>query len=158
ITDVMMPKLDGFGLVQQLRADPATATVPVLMLSARAGEEARVEGLHAGADDYIVKPFSARELMARGSGAIELARLRREVAAAKERAAGILENMTDGFMAIDQEWRLTHVNAETERILGASRTKLLGKNHWDLFPAAVGTIVDDEYRRALAEQAPVSFE
>lgn len=65
ITDVMMPELDGFGLVAALRADPATRDLPVLMLSARAGEEARAEGLEAGADDYLVKPFSARDLMAR---------------------------------------------------------------------------------------------
>ena len=60
LADVMMPGLDGFALLRALRADPRTATIPVLLLSARAGEEARVEGLEAGADDYLVKPFSAR--------------------------------------------------------------------------------------------------
>src|SRR6185295_7381106 len=74
ITDVMMPALDGFGLLRELRADPATAPVPVMMLSARAGEESRVEGLEAGADDYLIKPFSARELLARASTQIRLAR------------------------------------------------------------------------------------
>ena len=62
VADVMMPRLDGFGLIQQLRKDLELRTVPVLVLSARAGEEARLEGLHRGADDYLVKPFSAREL------------------------------------------------------------------------------------------------
>jgi signal transduction histidine kinase len=65
VTDVMMPELDGFGLLAALRADPALHDTPVLMLSARAGEEARIEGMDAGADDYLVKPFSARELMSR---------------------------------------------------------------------------------------------
>ena len=65
LCDVMMPGLDGFGLLKALRADHRTAEVPVLLLSARAGEEARVEGLQAGADDYLTKPFSARELLAR---------------------------------------------------------------------------------------------
>jgi signal transduction histidine kinase len=65
VTDVMMPGLDGFALLRELRADERTRHVPVIMLSARAGEEARVEGLHAGADDYLVKPFSALELVAR---------------------------------------------------------------------------------------------
>jgi PAS domain S-box-containing protein len=78
ITDVMMPQLDGFGLLHELRADPRTSEVPVVLLSARAGEEARVEGLAAGADDYLVKPFSARELLARVESLLELARLRRE--------------------------------------------------------------------------------
>ncbi len=65
LTDVMMPRLDGFGLLRELRADSRTRGVPVIMLSARAGEESRVEGMQAGADDYLVKPFSARELLAR---------------------------------------------------------------------------------------------
>ena len=65
ITDVMMPGLDGFGLLRELRDDDRTHAIPVMMLSARAGEEARVEGIQAGADDYLVKPFSARELVAK---------------------------------------------------------------------------------------------
>lgn len=80
--DVMMPGLDGFALLRALRADPRTHMVPVVLLSARAGEEAREEGLEAGADDYLVKPFSARELLARVSAHLELARLR--VAAARQ--------------------------------------------------------------------------
>ncbi|MGH7827324.1 MAG: PAS domain S-box protein [Candidatus Binatia bacterium] len=78
LTDVMMPNLDGFGLLRALRTDPRTASIPVIVLSARAGEEARVEGLGAGADDYLIKPFSARELLARVSATLELARVRRD--------------------------------------------------------------------------------
>jgi signal transduction histidine kinase len=80
LTDVMMPGLDGFALLRALWADGRTATVPVVLLSARAGEEAAVEGLEAGADDDLVKPFAARELLARVASALELSRLRREVA------------------------------------------------------------------------------
>lgn len=65
VSDIMMPQLDGFGLLAALRADAATYELPVLLLSARAGEEARLEGLQAGANDYLVKPFSGRELVAR---------------------------------------------------------------------------------------------
>jgi len=86
LSDVMMPGLDGFALLRALRADPATATVPVILLSARAGEESRVEGLEAGADDYLVKPFTARELIARVSAHLAMARVRRE-AVRRERAA-----------------------------------------------------------------------
>jgi PAS domain S-box-containing protein len=78
VTDVMMPRLDGFGLLRELRADVRTRDVPVIMLSARAGEESRVEGMEAGADDYVVKPFSARELLARVSAHLQMARMRRE--------------------------------------------------------------------------------
>ncbi|HEY0705709.1 MAG TPA: ATP-binding protein [Polyangia bacterium] len=76
LTDVMMPGLDGFELLRALRADAGLRLIPVIMLSARAGEEARVEGLQAGADDYLVKPFSARELIARVSTHLQLGRLR----------------------------------------------------------------------------------
>ena len=78
LTDVMMPVLDGLGLLRALRSEPATRHLPVLMLSARAGEEERVDGLEEGADDYLVKPFSARELLARVRIHLELARARRE--------------------------------------------------------------------------------
>jgi PAS domain S-box-containing protein len=78
LTDVMMPNLDGFGLLRALREEPTTAGIPVVMLSARAGEESRVDGLRAGADEYLVKPFSARELVARVGSQLALVRLRRE--------------------------------------------------------------------------------
>lgn len=78
LSDIMMPNLDGFGLMKELRSDPATNTLPVILLSARAGEEARVEGLDAGADDYLVKPFSARELLARVSARLTITQLRDE--------------------------------------------------------------------------------
>ncbi|GAA0800860.1 SpoIIE family protein phosphatase [Spirilliplanes yamanashiensis] len=76
LTDVMMPRLDGFGVVRALRADERTRELPIVMLSARAGEEASVEGLAAGADDYLVKPFSARDLLARVRSSLELGQLR----------------------------------------------------------------------------------
>ncbi len=78
VSDVMMPILDGFELLKALREDEQTRTIPVILLSARAGEESRVEGIEAGADDYLIKPFSARELLARVSGRLEIARLQRD--------------------------------------------------------------------------------
>jgi signal transduction histidine kinase len=78
LTDVMMPVMDGLALLRAVRADQALRTLPVVVLSARAGEEASVEGLEAGADDYLAKPFSARELRARIRTHLDLARLRRE--------------------------------------------------------------------------------
>ncbi|MCD0157877.1 ATP-binding protein [Deinococcus sp. 6GRE01] len=78
VTDVMMPRLDGLGLLAAVRESPATRDLPVIMLSARAGEEARVQGLQSGADDYLVKPFSARELLAKVNANLKLSQLRRE--------------------------------------------------------------------------------
>ncbi|HUR41935.1 MAG TPA: ATP-binding protein [Verrucomicrobiae bacterium] len=76
LTDIMMPVLDGFGLLRELRADDRTRDVPVILLSARSGPEAVAEGLESGADDYLIKPFAARELVARVRTHLELSRLR----------------------------------------------------------------------------------
>ena len=78
ISDVMMPRLDGFGLVQALRADSQMQEVPVILLSARAGEDSCVEGLERGADDYLIKPFSARELLARVEANLQLGQMRQQ--------------------------------------------------------------------------------
>jgi PAS domain S-box-containing protein len=80
LSDVMMPELDGFGLLREFRGKPETRTIPIILLSAKAGEESRVEGLDAGADDYLVKPFSARELVARVQNQLQLAHVRAEAA------------------------------------------------------------------------------
>jgi signal transduction histidine kinase len=77
LSDVMMPEMDGVSLVAALRRDASTRTIPVLLLSARAGEDALLTGLETGADDYLVKPFSARELLARVRSHLSMAQLRR---------------------------------------------------------------------------------
>ncbi|HEY0601394.1 MAG TPA: ATP-binding protein [Herpetosiphonaceae bacterium] len=102
LSDIMMPRLDGIGLLAQLRADPGTRTIPVILLSARAGDEARAAGIETGADDYLIKPFAARELLARVKTHLELVRMRRE--AAEERAlrsaAEALVQERDQFLSL----------------------------------------------------------
>ncbi|MBZ4371385.1 response regulator [Corallococcus sp. AS-1-6] len=102
LSDVMMPRLGGFGLLRELRADPRLRAIPFVLLSARAGEESSVEGLEAGADDYLVKPFSARELAARVRTQLEMARVRREVAALAAREAVLQEAVRarDEFLSV----------------------------------------------------------
>ncbi|HVW81143.1 MAG TPA: SpoIIE family protein phosphatase [Mycobacteriales bacterium] len=100
LTDVMMPRLDGFGLLRALREGPTTAHVPVVMISARAGEEGMIEGLDAGADDYLIKPFSARELLARVRTNLELDRSRRTQ-----------ETLQESRRLLDQAQRLAKVGS-----------------------------------------------
>lgn len=93
LTDVMMPGLDGFELLRAIRDDPRTQTLPVVMLSARAGEGASTEGLEIGADDYVVKPFVSSDLIARLRTTMTMAGLRtRHVAEIRElaRAAALV--------------------------------------------------------------------
>jgi signal transduction histidine kinase len=93
LTDVMMPKLDGFGVLRGIRSDVALASTPVLMLSARAGEEAKVEALDAAADDYLAKPFAARELLARVNSNIQMAAVRRDAERMLREQARKLESL-----------------------------------------------------------------
>ncbi|MFF7395685.1 response regulator [Achromobacter sp. NPDC008082] len=133
LSDVMMPRLDGFGLLAALRQDPALRTIPVLLLSARAGEEASVEGLRAGADDYLIKPFSARELLARVSSNLRLSALRQETEKRLAEEARTLElrvnqaiaerdrlweHSDDLFVIADGQGRMLRLNPSWTRWLG----------------------------------------
>ncbi len=104
ISDVMMPKLDGFGLIRELRADPALATVPVLVLSARAGEEARLEGLSRGADDYLVKPFSARDLLGRVAATLKSEAMRQRVLEQERRFRTFVQASSDIVYSMSPDW------------------------------------------------------
>jgi signal transduction histidine kinase len=95
LSDVMMPGLDGFELLHALRTDPRTHSVPVILLSARAGEEASIEGLQAGANDYLTKPFSTRELLARVRARLEIARMQEEAVHQEREHAMHLQKLAD---------------------------------------------------------------
>jgi PAS domain S-box-containing protein len=99
LTDVMMPRLDGFALLSAVRGDRLLRDLPVVMLSARAGEESKVEGLDAGADDYLVKPFSARELKARIRASLVMARLRADRRQAEDSASRAEERLRAALVA-----------------------------------------------------------
>ncbi|MEG3933198.1 ATP-binding protein [Microcoleus sp. T3_B1] len=155
LTDVMMPGMDGFELLRSLRSNPATQDIPIILLSARAGEEARIEGLAAGADDYLIKPFSARELLARVEASLKLARLRQE-ATVRERT--ILGRVTDGFMAMDLDFRITYANQAAQEVSRTSLEAILGKTMWEAFPGTIGNQFEFQYGRASSEQVAVEFE
>jgi signal transduction histidine kinase len=114
LADVMMPGLDGFELLAELRADPELASLPIVLLSARAGEQASVEGIEAGADDYLAKPFTARELLARVGTNIALARARDEARDAERQARKKAEEAVNArarFMANTSHELRTPLNA-----------------------------------------------
>ncbi|PWW66858.1 PAS domain S-box-containing protein [Actinokineospora spheciospongiae] len=115
VSDVMMPRLDGLELVAALREEPRTAAVPVLLLSARAGQEASIEGLAAGADDYLVKPFSAAELLARVRASVQLARQRNHHT--RWRTA-LVDSLHEGFFVCADDGSIVEANASFGDILG----------------------------------------
>ncbi|WP_228039121.1 response regulator, partial [Nostoc sp. LEGE 12450] len=169
LTDVMMPGLDGFGLLQELRANPQTKKVPIILLSARAGEEARVEGLEAGADDYLIKPFSARELLARVEAALKMARLREEAMqreqglrieaeVAKAHLETVLAGIQDQFFVLDRDWNYTFVNDRVAEVVGIQKEELLDRMIWEVFPDVAKSDFYTQVHRAMAEQTVVRFE
>ena len=131
LSDVMMPNLDGFGMLQRLRSDPATRTIPVILLSARAGEESRVEGMEHGADDYLVKPFSARELLARVQTHLEMARVRKQSEQALRQRTAQFETLLNeaplGVYVVDAELRIREMNP-TARAVFCDALNLIGSD------------------------------
>ncbi|MDG4664546.1 SpoIIE family protein phosphatase [Mycobacterium sp. 236(2023)] len=135
VSDVMMPRLDGLGLVAELRADRRTAAIPVLLLSARAGQEASISGLRAGADDYLVKPFAAAELLARVRANVELARLRDHHA--RWRTA-LVESLQEAFFVCDEEGAVVEINPAFTDILGFDAAGLPYRPQYPWWPSADG--------------------
>ncbi len=142
ISDVMMPRLDGLGLLAELRADRRTAAVPVLLLSARAGQEASISGLRAGADDYLVKPFAAAELLARVRTNVELARLRNHHA--RWRTA-LVDSLQEAFFICDEKGAVIEINPAFTEILGYDGAGLPYEAPHLWWPSADGDA--DAYRR-----------
>ncbi len=159
LTDVMMPRLDGFGLLKKLRANPRTASIPVIMLSARAGEEARSEGMEAGADDYLVKPFTARELMARVGSHLAMHRMRSQLTAleheqrlkaeeVQKKYRMMLESISEGFVFLDHDWTIQYINDQAAAIAGREAMDLMGKNLWEEFSGLESSRLGQAYRKA----------
>ena len=150
LADVMMPRLDGLELLQALRSDPRTTNVPVIMLSARAGEESRVEGMEEGADDYLAKPFSAKVLLARVTAHLQMARMRREaneaLRASEAHHRVLFEQTADGIVLADASGRYVDVNAAACKMLGYSREEMLARTIPDV-------LVPDEWSRIAPEIA-----
>ncbi len=136
ISDLMMPELDGFQLLHALRSNPHTQSVPVILLSARAGEEAAIEGLEAGADDYLVKPFSARELLARVKAHLEIAQMRNEATARSQQHTDRLQKLANAALAINStlssEEILWLITDKARAIIGAHQgiTSRVPQGNW----------------------------
>jgi len=132
LADVMMPTLDGFGLLAAIRAEPATSAIPVILLSARAGEEARIEGLRAGADEYLVKPFSSRELLACVASHLQLARMRRDSERALRHRSAQHETLLNqaplGVYVVDADFRIREVNPVAVPFFGEIPGGVIGRD------------------------------
>jgi len=168
VTDIVMPGMDGVELLRTLRQAPGTQGIPVLLISGRAADEHRIEGFEQGADGFLSKPYTERELRALIGSMLRSAQMRADAAAreAREQAeqqalierATLLESITDAFYALDERWCFTYVNQRALEYFGKQRAELLGRCFWDVFPVARGSVLEEQYERASHEQRSVSFE
>ena len=152
VSDVRMPGLNGFELIERLRSDERTSVIPVLLLSAHGGEESRIEGIAAGADDYLVKPLSSRELIARVDGAVRLGRLRRETARREQADLDALFSMApDALVVVGPKGQILTANEQAQRVFGYGLDEFRGLRVEALMPSShrprhVG--LREDYQRA----------
>ncbi|WP_242043284.1 ATP-binding protein [Leptolyngbya sp. FACHB-671] len=157
LSDVMMPGMDGFELLKQLRRDPQTREIPILLLSARAGEEAAVAGLNAGADDYLVKPFSARELLARVTVNVELGRSRQ--AAVRRRLDRVLSSVSDFIYTFDLAGRFTYANQPLLDLWQKPLADIVGKTFFDLdYPPELADRLQQYIQQVITTRQPLKDE
>ena len=161
LSDIMMPIMDGIQLLKQIKQNHQTAHIPVILLSARAGEEAKIEGYDVGADDYLVKPFSSKELLARVRAQIKIVKLRNEL-------EGNVRNLFMEAPAIICVLRGPHHIYElaNERYMDMiGHRNIIGKPIREALPELKGSgiyeILDDVYRTGnsfFANEHPVMLE
>jgi two-component system cell cycle sensor histidine kinase/response regulator CckA len=165
ILDWMLPGKSGVELCRELRAGPKGDEMFILLVTAKADTEDLEQALEAGANDYLTKPLDVGLLDVRISVAErqirELTERNQARAALVESAqtmTNILEKTTDGFFAVDSEWKLTYFNAEAENMWGRKREEILGGVLWEEFPALIGSIFQTNYEKVMADHVAIEFE
>ena len=165
ILDWMLPGKSGVELCRELRAGSKGDEMFILLVTAKADTEDLEQALEAGANDYLTKPLDVGLLDVRITVAErqirELTERNQARAALVESAqtmTNILEKTTDGFFAVDSEWKLTYFNAEAEAMWGRKREEVLGGLLWEKFPALIGSTFQTNYEKVMAEHVAIEFE
>ncbi|OLF11540.1 hypothetical protein BLA60_11320 [Actinophytocola xinjiangensis] len=151
LTDLSLPTMNGLALLNALRGNPATRDVPVILLSAQTGAEAAAAALHAGADDYLVKPFSSVELLARVRSTIELARLRAQQSAREVVQARFAEQLAEAtevqeVLAVAADHLGEPWSASALTVVAWDPTQepaTIAGRPWDTLPADVRQVMED---------------
>lgn len=152
LSDVMMPVLDGFGLLKKIRNHPDTKNIPVIFLSARAGEEAKIEGFEAGADDYLVKPFAAKELLARVESNIRIAKSRM---AAELNLKNVIAQSPVAMTILRGEQMVVEIaNDRALEIWGRTREETINHPVWEVLPEVAAQGFDKILQRVYETGEP----
>jgi PAS domain S-box-containing protein len=171
VSDVMMPVMDGIELLKEIKNNAYTANVPVILVSARAGEEATSEGLDMGADDYLVKPFSSRELLSRVKSQIKISKTHKEFSDKLERLVAerteelrsknndlenahsflqqVIDSSVEYISVFDTDLHYVTVNERYEEVIGLKKKDIYGKHLLEVNPTAAETQQFENIKRAL---------
>src|SRR5436190_9184740 len=165
ILDWMLPGKSGVDLCRELRAGPNGDEMFILLVTAKADTEDLEQALEAGANDYLTKPLDVGLLSVRISVAerqirelMERNQARAELVESARTMTNILEKTTDGFFAVDSDWKVTYINAQAEAMVGRNREELLGELLWERFPELVGTVFQTNYETVMTDQVAMEFE
>jgi len=131
LLDIMMPKMDGFEACRRLRADEATAVIPVIMVTALKETEDRIRGLEAGADDFLSKPFDRGELLARVKSLLQV-KYYRSMLAEREKFHAVIQDLSHGIIITDGQWRVEIVSRRAAELLQRVDEDLVGWNLADV--------------------------
>ena len=132
LSDIMMPVMDGIQLVKEVKGSPVLAQTPIILITARAGEESRIEGYETGADDYLTKPFSTNELLARIKSQLKIAKTRKEV---EQRLRGFLIQAPAAMAILEgPDYIYSLANTEFQKLSGRTQQEILGKGLKEVFP------------------------
>ena len=148
ISDIMMPIMNGLQFLKEVKQDKQTARIPFILLTARAGEESKLEGYETGADDYLVKPFSGLELIARVKAQIEISKKWNET---EQRLTGLLMQAPAAIAVMEGPRHVyTLVNAQFQRMFARTNEQLIGRSIKEVFPeisdTGVNELFDEIYR------------
>ena len=161
VSDVMMPKMDGTALCRAVKSDPTISHIPVVLMTARATQQMKIEGLEVGADDYLAKPFNARELMVRAKNLIQIRQQKKELKRLKEGLERKVEDQVQTILhdRIEYEKKLLAAKEQAEQSLQIKTTILDNMNHEFRTPVATirgyAQIIAGEVEGGLQEFADV---